>query len=140
MGQCRFCGKSSDLLGICDDLRSLHERELGPGRSLVSVLMHDGLEEDSESILEAEHVNGPRRKQRSASNLPLWIDLQRWRLLFTLFVIFSALHESPHVLWRRRATGRIRMLQTSRGWYRGGWRKGTYQRSRERGGVACARS
>ena len=100
----------------------------------------DRLEEGSESILEAESVNGPRRKQCSASNLPLWIDLQRWRFLVALFVLFSALHESPHVLWRRRGTGRIRTLQTSRRWYRGGWRKGTYQRSRARGGVACARS
>ena len=52
-------------------------------------------------------LGSQRRKQRSPSNAPLWIDLQRWRPILAPLTIFRTFHESLHVLGRRRPIRRI---------------------------------
>jgi len=49
-------------------------------------------------------VSGQRRKQRSASNIPLGIDLQRWGRLVALF---SAHHDYMYVLRCGRVVGKM---------------------------------
>jgi len=52
-------------------------------------------------------LGGQRRKQRSPSDAPIWIYLQRWRLILVPPTLFRALHELSHVLECRRPRGRI---------------------------------
>ena len=52
-------------------------------------------------------LGSQRRKQRSPSNAPLWIDLQRWRPILVPLTIFRTLHELLHASGCRRPIRRI---------------------------------
>jgi len=47
-------------------------------------------------------VSGQRRKRWRVLNVPLWIDLQGWGLLFIPFALFSIIHDLLGVLWCSR--------------------------------------
>jgi len=78
----------------------------------AGVVSFDGLEERSESILEAESAQrSAMQAMQSESNVPLGVDLE-WRgLLFGFFTLFGVLHESPYVLGCSRRIGRTVLVK-----------------------------
>jgi len=67
-----------------------------------------GWKKDLRASWKLHPVNGRRRGQRDASNIPLGIDLQRWRRSVALF---STVHDSSHVLWCSRLVGRAEWVK-----------------------------
>ena len=88
------------------------------------ILGLDGLEESSESVLEAG--SGQRCRRCRTSNVPLGVDLQRWGCLVALF---SALHDSLYVFRCSGLVGRIERAEQMGG-----------NESLKRGEVACGLS
>ena len=73
----------------------------------AGIICLDGLEEGSQSVLEAAPRQRSATQATYASDVPLGIDLQGWGSLFALLALFSALHDSLRVLSYSWLAGRM---------------------------------